>query len=81
MKRLLCITANMNSGGAETFLMKVFRRLNQEKYGMDFCVNTKINDYQEEILSLGGKIYYVPAKSKHPVKSFWSLRKIQQWKL
>lgn len=76
MKRLLCITANMNSGGAETFLMKVFRRLNQEKYGMDFCVNTKINDYQEEILSLGGKIYYVPAKSKHPVKSFWSLRKI-----
>lgn len=65
MKRLLCLLSNMNSGGAETFLMKIYRRLDKTKYQMDFCIN--IEDkcfYQDEIESLGGRIYYIPPKSK-----------------
>ncbi len=55
----------MNTGGAETFLMKIYRRLDREKYQMDFCVNTKEKCfYDEEIRELGGRIFYVPAKSK-----------------
>ena len=39
MERLLCLISGMNSGGAETFLMKMYRELDREKYQMDFCVN------------------------------------------
>lgn len=54
----------MNTGGAETFLMKMYRALDREKYQMDFCVNSDKNFYEKEILALGGKIYKVPAKSQ-----------------
>lgn len=64
MKRLLCIVSAMNTGGAETFLMKMYRAIDREKYQMDFCVNSDTNFYEKEILELGGKIYTVPAKSQ-----------------
>ena len=61
MKRVLCITASMNAGGAETFLMKIYRCIDKSKYQMDFCVTTKENFYENEIRLLGGKIYHIPA--------------------
>ncbi len=65
MKRLLCILSGMNAGGAETFLMKVYRRLDKDKYQMDFVLNERgKNFYEDEILSLGGKIYKIPCKSE-----------------
>lgn len=66
MKRLLCIIGNMNSGGAETFLMKIYRKLDRAKYQMDFCVNVKDECfYSKEIRELGGNIFYVPPKSEN----------------
>lgn len=76
MKRLLCITANMNAGGAETFLMKIYRTLDRTKYQMDFCVSSNENYYGNEIKDLKGRIYVIPAKSKHPLKSFYCIAKI-----
>lgn len=64
MRRLLCIVSAMNTGGAETFLMKMYRAMDREKYQMDFCVNSDKNFYAKEILELGGKIFTVPAKSQ-----------------
>ena len=64
MKRLLCILSSMNAGGAETFLMKIYRQIDRTKYQMDFCINMSEKCfYEDEILSLGGKIYRIPAKS------------------
>lgn len=66
MKRLLCIVSGMNTGGAETFLMKLYRNVNREMYQMDFCVNIKEEGYYDkEILELGGKIYHIPSKSEN----------------
>lgn len=76
MKRLLCIISGMNTGGAETFLMKIYRQLNREKYQMDFCVNTNENYYADEIRRNGGKFYVIPPKSKSPLKSFNAVRRI-----
>lgn len=67
MKRLLCIISNMNAGGAETFLMKVYRKMDRAKYQIDFCINTPEECfYSQEIRDLGGKIYYIPPKSENP---------------
>ena len=76
MKRLLCIVSVMNAGGAETFLMKMLRRIDREAYMMDFCVNAEENFYREEIESLGGRIHVIPAKSKHPIGSFLALKRL-----
>ena len=64
-KRLLCIIGNMNAGGAETFLMKMYRSIDHSNYQMDFCINTN-NEcfYEDEIKTLGGKIYRISAKSQ-----------------
>lgn len=77
MKRLLCIVSSMDRGGAETFLMKIYRSLDHTKYQMDFCVsNPKKGFYDDEINKMGGKIYLVSLKSKHPIKSFREISKI-----
>lgn len=68
VKRLLCIISSMNVGGAETFLMKIYRNLDRTKYQMDFCVNLE-GAYDEEIKALGGKIYVIPCKSEN-LKAF-----------
>lgn len=66
VKRLLCLLSGMNMGGAETFLMKVYRKLDKSQYQMDFCVNVfEKCAYDEEIVSLGGKIYRIPPKSEN----------------
>mgnify|MGYP004626139113 CR=1 FL=1 len=64
MKKLLCILSGMNAGGAETFLMKIYRQLAKTKYQMDFCINAPGKCfYEDEILSLCGKIYRISSKS------------------
>lgn len=64
MKRLLCIVSGMNAGGAETFLMKLYRRLDKKSYQMDFAVNIDTKGfYDDEIIRMGGKILRFPAKS------------------
>lgn len=66
MLRILCIVASMDAGGAETFLMKIFRNVDKNQIEMDFCVGTKRKGYyNDEILSNGGKIFYVTMKSKN----------------
>lgn len=78
MERLLCIMSNaMNRGGAETFLMKIYRQIDKTKYQMDFCVPAgNKGAYDEEIKSFGGKILYTLPKSSGFFKSFFSLKKI-----
>ena len=64
-KRLLCCMSSMDAGGAETFLMKQYRALDRAKYQMDFCVNKfERGYYDDEIESLGGRMYRIPPKSK-----------------
>lgn len=75
MKRLLCIVGSMDMGGAETFLMKIFRKLDKSKYQMDFAVAKKNEGtYDKEIIELGGKIYHITPKTKGIMKNFNDIR-------
>lgn len=76
-KRLLCFSSSMDAGGAETFLMKIYRNIDREKFQFDFLVNTKKESfYDNEIVKMGGKIYYVPPKSKNILVYAWKTYKI-----
>lgn len=77
MKRLLCIISSMDAGGAETFLMKIYRTLDRTKYQMDFCVNrSKKTFYEDEIIALDGKVYKIPPKTKNYIEFKKQLTKI-----
>lgn len=77
MKRLLCIVGVMNAGGAETFLMKMYRQLDKSKYQMDFAVAVEEKGfYDDEIISLGGKIFHITPKSEGMIKNFISIKQI-----
>lgn len=78
MKKIVCFVGSMDTGGAETFLMKIFRKLDKEKYSMDFIVSKK-GVYDDEIKRLGGKVYFTPLKStnlfKHILVNYHTMKK------
>lgn len=77
MKRLLCIVGGMNVGGAETFLIKVYRNLDKTQYQMDFAVAIEGEGaYDDEIRALGGKIYHITPKSRGFIKNFFDIKNI-----
>lgn len=77
MKRLLCIVNTLDAGGAETFLMKIHRNLDIDKYQMDFCVmNHKKGIYEDEVISRGGRVFHTELKSKNPIKCFTDIRRV-----
>lgn len=77
MKRVLHIVGAMAPGGFENFIMNVYRKMDRNQVQFDFIVHLKKdNAYDEEIESLGGKLFYVTRKSKNPVKNFFEMRKV-----
>ncbi len=59
--RVLNIFMVLDRGGAETLVMNIYRKLDRSKVQFDFMVHgDKIGAYEEEIKSLGGKIYRMP---------------------
>lgn len=76
MKRVLCIISSLNAGGAETFLMKIYRTLPNDLYQLDFLVSEENGCYTEEVLNRGGKIYFVPQRRERPVESFRTIMRI-----
>lgn len=59
---ILHCCGTMNVGGAETMVMNWFRNIDREKFVFDFLVFTEEKGvFDDEIQSLGGKIYYAPS--------------------
>lgn len=59
--RILHVLGSLNRGGAETMIMNLYRELDKKKIQFDFVVHTnKKGDYTDEILKMGGRIFYVP---------------------
>lgn len=61
--RVLQVVTHMNRGGLETMLMNYYRNIDRTKVQFDFLTHRPENekkDYDDEIRSLGGKIYHMP---------------------
>lgn len=75
MERILCIVDSLNTGGAETFLMKLRRALDKSDYQIDFIASDK-GYYDEEVVSSGGLVHYIPFRTKQPIGAFTMIKKI-----
>lgn len=61
MIRVLHVIRVMDRAGAETFIMNLYRSIDRTKVQFDFLVNVQHEgDYDEEIRSLGGRIFSIP---------------------
>lgn len=61
MIRILHILGGLNRGGAESMVMNLYRNMNRDQIQFDFIVHTYLTqDYTDEVLALGGKIYHFP---------------------
>lgn len=61
MIRILQCVNDMHRAGLETMLMNYYRNIDRTKIQFDFLTHRPYkSDYDDEILSLGGKVYYAP---------------------
>lgn len=59
--RVLQVVTSMNMGGIENFLMSYYRHMDRTQVQFDFLKHRDTHDlFDDEILSMGGKIYAVP---------------------
>ena len=70
--RVLHVVGRMDRGGIETMIMNVYRHIDRDKIQFDFLAHYgKPNaDYNEEIISLGGRIYEMP-QIKSATKTYY----------
>lgn len=59
--RVLHVFGRLDSGGAESRTMDIYRKIDKSKVQFDFAIHTNDNCYfTDEVKSLGGKIYKFP---------------------
>ena len=76
MKRILCILSSLDAGGAETFLMKIYRSLSNDIYQLDFVVSAENGCYEQEVLDRGGRIYRIPQRTKNLKGAFNGIKTV-----
>ena len=71
MKKILVFGMTENPGGIESVVMNYYRNINRDNIQFDFLCNCDLIAYQQEIESLGGRIYSITARKKN----YWRFRK------
>lgn len=82
--RILHVIGIMDRGGAESMIMNLYRNIDRSKIQFDFVEHTHVKaNYDDEIISLGGKIYRCPKFKGFNIleyqkwwKNFWKENKL-----
>jgi glycosyltransferase EpsF len=77
-KRVLQIVSSMDRGGAETLIMNIYRNVDRSKIQFDFITHTTKNgEFDDEIISLGGRIFRIPSLGElGPIRYLLELKKV-----
>lgn len=80
MIRVLQSVSNMDRAGIETMLMNYYRNTDRTKIQYDFlCNKNEKGAYDDEIIKLGGKVYYSPGFNPFKIFQYINfLRKIKE---
>ena len=61
MIRILQVVGGLGRGGTESVIMNYYRQIDKDTVQFDFISHhPELNDYEEEIKNLGGRIFYMP---------------------
>lgn len=77
MIRVLQVVGSLGNAGVEAVVMNYYRNIDTEQVQFDFisCHSEK-QKYNDEIEQRGGKIYYLPSRSRHPFQYMQALKKV-----
>lgn len=78
--RVLHVLGGLGSGGTESLIINWYRNIDRSKVQFDFLVRSADNNYAEEILSLGGRIFYTPSFPRHFIRNYIETKKLLQSK-
>lgn len=72
MQRILHVVNIMDRGGVETLLMNIYRQIDRNKIQFDFLTHpydcNYNQEYEDEIISMGGRVYKAPRFIKKPMQ-------------
>ena len=68
--RVLHVIDGMGSGGAEAFIMNLYRNIDRTKVQFDFLLRSTENLYNDEIESLGGRIFLTATFPRHAWQNY-----------
>lgn len=69
--RILHILQRMEAGGTQALLMNIYRKIDRTKVQFDFLVEYPNKQfYDDEIISMGGKIYYTNVRNDFNIFKF-----------
>ena len=72
--RVLHVVGRMDRGGIENFVMNIYRNIDREKVQFDFlCHYGREAAFNDEIRSMGGRIYEMPAIRDETHVYYWKL--------
>ncbi|WP_455684409.1 glycosyltransferase [Thomasclavelia sp.] len=71
--RVLHCLGQLNTGGSETLVINLLRNIDRNKFQFDFLVfNDNPGFYDEEVKSLGSRIYYLPSISSVGIQNYFN---------
>ncbi len=77
MTRMLHIVGSMSPSGIGNFIMNVYRNIDRTKVQFDFIVHEHRDvSFDDEIMALGGRLFYVTRKSVSPTRNFWEIYRV-----
>ena len=69
MQRVLQVIGSLGYAGVEAVVMNYYRHINREQIQFDFITcSSKPERYDEEIKQLGGRIFRLSSRSRHPLE-------------
>lgn len=68
-KTILHVLGGFNYGGAETFVINLYRNIDREKIQFDVLIRDSFNPQIEEFEKLGGKVYKIAQFPKQIIKN------------
>lgn len=75
-KRVLHINNNTFIGGQQMVFLNILKNINKEKYDIDIAVYNSRGILKKEIEKYNCNIFNIPSITRHPIKHYFSLKKI-----
>jgi glycosyltransferase involved in cell wall biosynthesis len=73
--RVLHVLAGLNSGGTESFIMNVYRKLDRKKVQFDFLIRQKSDEALiVEVEALGGRVYMCSSFPRHFIQNYFEVK-------
>lgn len=76
MIKVLQVIGSLNYGGIEAVIMNYYRHIDKRKIQFDFITTASGGRFENEIREMGGQIYCLPSKSRHPFRYIKQLTRI-----